>query len=181
MRQFAARRILAIPSLIKTLLPMRTVAKDCCLRILLSQPLRSWFRPSGFVGQCALLRSQDFFVGRFRGLRIYEPFMNVRFEFLISLYTFRYRRSHGMHVVHNSKTAVEIRETGAFEARPRVSNPRSRHSLSELRLRRLSSVVKSSVEATKLKKRLMQGSLTLSYPTYPEFYGSSFGCRHLYF
>jgi hypothetical protein len=36
-RQFAARRILAIPSLTKMLLPTRTVVKDFCLRILLSR------------------------------------------------------------------------------------------------------------------------------------------------
>lgn len=107
MRQLAARRIFAIPSLIKMPLPTRTVANDCCLRILLSRPRRNCFElccwlllQSGltpsltrfFVGGFRGLRIYEarFRVGRFRGLRICEAFMNFRFEFPVSLYTFGY-------------------------------------------------------------------------------------------
>ena len=159
--------------------------------------LRSMCSPS-FTG---------YFVGRFRGRRFCKPFMNVRFEFPISLYTFGYRRTRvRMHVVHNSKTAVDIeRRPGAagvwsmqttFSGRVKIAmlikrcerfcsgnqiaealmqesikgvekatlcrakpmcrglfGPFGRHSLSELRLRRLSNVVKCSAKAARLQKR----------------------------
>src|SRR3954451_24080432 len=47
-RKFPARRIRAIPSLIRMLLPTRTATRDCCLRIVLSRTRRNCFDFVGF-------------------------------------------------------------------------------------------------------------------------------------
>jgi hypothetical protein len=94
-----------------------------------------------------LLRSQDLSLAGFEGFAFVTLFMNVRFEFPISLYTFGYRDTCvRMYVVHNSKTAVDVCESRGSQQRRGLFVRARPQSLSELGVRRLSNVVKYCVE-----------------------------------